>query len=537
MDATAISLQKVLSRRVVTPDGIRPATVRIAGGRIAAVEAWAEAGGEARVLDAGELVVSPGLVDPHVHVNEPGRTDWEGFESATRAAAAGGVTTLVDMPLNCVPATTTPAALAAKRAAAVGWCRVDVGFWGGLVPANTGEEIGNRSGTATRRDRADAGDAGAGSVGAAVETGGGGRDEDERRGAGGEAGDVERLLAAGVLGFKAFLVDSGVEEFPAVTLDGLRRAAPLLAAGGLPLLVHSEDPATIAGAAPAEPPNGAAARRYAAYLASRPPAAEVEAIRGLFALCRERPAGAPALRLHVVHLATAEALPLLAAARAEGLAVTVETCPHYLAFAAEEIADGATEFKCAPPIRGAAEREALWRALLDGAIDLVASDHSPCPPAMKRRAEGDFFAAWGGIASLQLLLPAVWTGARARGATVADLARWLSARPAALAGLDGSKGAIAPGRDADLVIWDPDAAFTVDPARLEHRHPITPYAGRDLHGVVAATVLRGELVYDALGPGAAGDPAGVAARDGRGRFPGPPRGELLARPASRSTTP
>jgi len=523
MDSTAISLQAVRGRRVVTPEGVRPATVRIEGGRIAAVEAWAEADGRAGVFDAGDRLVSPGVVDPHVHVNEPGRTEWEGFESATRAAAAGGVTTMVDMPLNCVPATTTTAALAAKRAAAVGKVWVDVGFWGGLVPGNTGPADAGSPGTATRGAGGAAGERGRGTAGREARPGG--------------ESNIEGLIAAGVLGFKAFLVDSGVEEFAAVTLDGLRRAAPWLAAAGLPLLVHSEDPATITAAALAEPPLGEAARRYAAYVASRPPAAEVEAIRGLLALCRERPAGVPPLRLHVVHLASAAALPLFAAARAAGLAVTVETCPHYLAFAAEEIADGATEFKCAPPIRGAAEREALWRALLDGAIDLVASDHSPCPPAMKRRAEGDFFAAWGGIASLQLLLPAVWTGARARGATVADLARWLSARPAALAGLDGSKGAIAPGRDADLVIWDPDAAFTVDPARLEHRHPITPYAGRDLHGVVAATVLRGELVYDALGPGAAGDPAGVAARDGRGRFPGPPRGELLARPASRSTTP
>ncbi len=513
MRSAAPSLHAVRGRRVVTPEGVRPATVRIARGRIAAVEGWAAAPDGAAVFDAGELVVSPGLVDAHVHVDEPGRTEWEGFESATRAAAAGGATTLVDMPLNCVPATTTPAALAAKRAAAAGGCRVDVGFWGGLVPGNTEARSPARVGDAEGPRRGSPGD-----------------------GDGGTA-DVEGLITAGVLGFKAFLVDSGVPEFPAVTLDGLRRAAPVLAAAGLPLLVHSEDPEVIARAAAAGAPDGEAARSYARYLASRPPAAEVEAIRGLLALCRERPAGAPPLRLHVVHLATAAALPLLAAARAEGLAVTVETCPHYLTFAAGEIADGATEFKCAPPIRGAEERDALWRALLDGAIDLVASDHSPCPPAMKRRDEGDFFAAWGGIASLQLLLPALWTGARARGATVADLARWLSARPAALAGLATRKGAIAPGLDGDLVIWDPDAAFTVDPARLEHRHPVTPYAGRELRGMVAATVVRGELVYDALGPAAADDPAGAAARDGRGRFPGPPRGELLARPAGRSTTP
>lgn len=478
------TFRAVRSRRVVTTGGVRPATVRIQAGRIAAVGPWAETPAGPDVLDAGDLVVSPGLVDVHVHVNEPGRTDWEGFETATRAAAAGGVTTIVDMPLNSIPATTTAAALAAKRAAAAGKCRVDVGFWGGLVPGNT---------------------------------------------EGGGLGEVAALIDAGVLGFKAFLVDSGVEEFPAATLDGLRRAAPVLAEAGVPLLVHAEDPGVIARCVEAAPRAGAEARSYAAYLASRPPEAEVEAIRGLLGICRERAeAGGPPLRLHVVHLATAAALPLLDAARRDGLAVTVETCPHYLTFAAEEIAGGATEHKCAPPIRGAAEREVLWQALLAGAIDLVASDHSPCPPAMKARGGGDFFDCWGGIASLQLLLPAVWTGARARGApsrsaTAADLALWLSERPSALAGLAGRKGAIAPGRDADLAIWDPEASFVVEPGRLEHRHPITPYAGRRLDGVVWATLVRGELVYDA--------------RDGRAgtgdRFPGAPRGELLARPASR----
>jgi allantoinase len=465
---------------VVIAGSVRPATVWLEGGRIVAVEPWEDAPAGPGVLDAGDLVVLPGLVDVHVHVNEPGRTEWEGFETATRAAAAGGVTTLVDMPLNAIPATTTAAALATKRTAAGGRCRVDVGFWGGLVPANTD---------------------------------------------GGGLGEVAALIDAGVLGFKAFLVDSGVEEFPAATLDGLRRAATRLAAAGVPLLVHAEDPGVIARCAQATPRDGAATRSYAAYLASRPPEAEVEAIRGLLEICRgQRETGGPPLRLHVVHLSTAAALPLLDAARRDGLAVTVETCPHYLTFAAEEIPDGATEHKCAPPIRGAAEREALWRALVAGAIDLVASDHSPCPPAMKARGGGGFFDCWGGIASLQLLLPAVWTGARARGASASDLARWLSERPAALAGLAGRKGAIAAGRDADLVIWDPEASFEVEPARLEHRHPVTPYARRRLDGVVRATLVRGELVYDAR-DGRAGD-AGE-------QFPGAPRGELLARSAER----
>lgn len=484
MSFAAPTLRTVRSRRVVTPEGVRPATVWIEERRIAAVGDWTDAPAGPGLLDAGDLVVSPGLVDVHVHVNEPGRTEWEGFDSATRAAAAGGVTTIVDMPLNSVPATTAAAALAAKRAAAAGRCRVDVGFWGGLVPDNTGE---------------------------------------------GGLGEVEALIADGVLGFKAFLVDSGVEELPAATLEGLRRAAPVLAEAGVPLLVHSEDPGVIARCAGAVPEDAAARRSYTAWLASRPPEAEVEAIRGLLEICRERPPSGPPLRLHVVHLATAAALPLLDAARREGLAVSVETCPHYLTFAAEEIADGATDHKCAPPIRGAAEREALWRALGDGAIDLVASDHSPCPPAMKEEGAGDFFDCWGGIASLQLLLPAVWTGARARGgpsrsSTAADLARWLSERPAALAGLAARKGAIAAGRDADLAIWDPEASFEVDPTRLEHRHPVTPYAGHRLDGVVRATLLRGELVYDARD-----DRAG----DRGARFPGTPRGELLARRAER----
>lgn len=477
--SSAPTFDAVRSRRVVTPEGVRPATVRIEQGRIAAVGEWAEAPAGPGLLDAGELVVAPGVIDVHVHVNEPGRTGWEGFETATRAAAAGGVTAIVDMPLNAIPATTTAAALAAKRAAAAGKCRVDVGFWGGLVPDNT-------------------------------EAGG--------------LAKVEALVAEGVLGFKAFLVDSGVEEFPAATLEDLRRAAPVLAAAGVPLLVHGEDPAVIARCAGAVPEDAAGRRSHAAWLASRPAEAEVEAIRGLLEICAGMPEGAPPLRLHVVHLATAAALPLIGAARREGLAVTVETCPHYLTFAAEEIAGGATDHKCAPPIRGAAEREALWRALRDGAIDLVASDHSPCPPGMKGGGTGDFFDCWGGIASLQLLLPAVWTGARARGASVADLARWLSERPAALAGLAAHKGAIAPGRDADLAIWDPRASFEVDPHRLEHRHPVTPYAGRRLDGVVRATLLRGELIYDSLQ-----DRAG----DRGGRFPGAPRGELLARPAER----
>jgi allantoinase len=363
------------------------------------------------------------------------------------------------MPLNSLPPATTPAGLAAKAAAIPGTAWIDVGLWGGLVPESA-------------------------------------------RGLG-------ALAAAGALGFKCFLCDSGVEEFPPVVAEDLRRASPDLAALGLPLLAHAEAAALLA---PARRDLDAAARRsYAAYLESRPAAAEVAAIAALLDLCRE--AGFP---LHIVHLSAAAALPLLRAARREGLPVTVETCPHYLTFAAEEIPDGATIFKCAPPIRERANRERLWTALAEGDIDLVASDHSPAPPALKRLEDGDFPAAWGGIASLQLALPAVWTGLRQRGLPLESslelLARWMSREPARLAGIAGRKGALAPGHDADLVIWDPDAAFRVDPAALEHRHPLTPYAGRELRGVVQATFLRGEAVYQ--GGGFAGCPRGRQLRPG-----------------------
>jgi allantoinase len=396
------------------------------------------------VDDAGDAVVLPGVVDSHVPVNEPGRTGWEGFAAATRAAAAGGVTTRVDMPLNSVPATTDAAALAAKRRAAAGGCRVDVGFWGGVGPGNRGELAG--------------------------------------------------LWAAGVLGFKAFLCPSGVDEFPAIGDAELRGALEELARLGAPLLVHAEDPAVLAAAEVAWDRPGASEHSYATYLASRPAAAEVTAIRRLIELSR-----ATGARVHVVHLAAADALANLEAARAAGVPITVETCPHYLAFAADEIADGATVFKCAPPIREPAHREALWRALGRGAIDLVASDHSPSPPELKRLDDGDLRRAWGGVAGLELALAAVWTGARERGHGPADLARWMCAGPARLAGLDLRrdlrKGTIAVGYDADLVIWEPETSVTVDPAALYQRHPLTPYAGRRLWGRVRRTFVRGRQAF------------------------------------------
>ncbi|OGF05493.1 MAG: allantoinase [Candidatus Eisenbacteria bacterium RBG_16_71_46] len=432
------------------------AAVVLREGRIAAVVEPGDAAARG-ALDLGDLVLMPGLVDTHVHVDEPGRAEWEGFDTATRAAAAGGVTTLVDMPLNSIPATTSVAALRAKREAAAGKLRVDCGFWGGIVPGN--------------------------------------------------AGEIEGLAAAGVCGFKCFLVPSGVDEFPAVGEADLYQALPILARLGLPLLAHAELPAPIAAAAASA--RAGDPRRHATWLASRPRAAENEAVRLLIALCAEF-RGA----VHVVHLASSDALPELRAARDAFLPITVETCPHYLSFDAEAIADGATAFKCAPPIREAANRERLWEALAEGDIDLVASDHSPCPPAMKASGNGDFLAAWGGIASLELSLAATWTGARARGLGAEDLARWMCAHPARLAGLEARKGRIAEGWDADFVAWDPDAEWTVDPGRLHQRHPLTPYAGRRLRGAVRMTVLRGQVVCE------------------DGRVTGEPRGELLRRGAA-----
>jgi len=437
----------VRGRRVVVPGGERPASLRIRGGRIAAVGDPDDLAPGADVLDFGEAVVMPGLVDTHVHVNEPGRTDWEGFAFATRAAAAGGVTTIFDMPLNSFPPTTSVAALEVKRAAADGRCTVDVGFWGGIVPGNGGE--------------------------------------------------LAAMTARGVRGFKCFLAPSGVEEFPAVGEADLRAALPSLAESGSVLLVHAEDGAHLGECA-------AGTRDYGAYLASRPPAAENFAIALLVRL-----GGEFRTPIHVVHLSAADALPQLERARAEGLPLTAETCPHYLYFDAEAIPPGATEFKCAPPIRGRENRERLWKALGEGLIGMVVSDHSPSPPEGKHRASGDFARAWGGISSLELALPAVWSAARRRGVNVASLAEWMSAAPARLAGLAGRKGTLAPGADADFVVWRPEESFEVRPDALHHRHKLTPYAGRTLVGRVEATFLRGEKIYE------------------MGRFAGPPRGEIL----------
>ncbi len=437
------------ARRAVTPGGVVPVLIEVTGGKISGLLPYhtdTRAGypGVPLVALPADEVLLPGLVDSHVHVNEPGRTEWEGFATATAAAAAGGITTIVDMPLNSLPPVTDAAALAVKRAAAAGQCRVDVAFWGGAVPGN-------------------------------------------------EAARAS-LHRHGARGFKCFLADSGVPEFPPLDGAALERAARQVAGLGRLLLVHAEDAGLIGR--DGQPPGS----DYAAFLRSRPPEAETAAIGQVIEVVRRTGA-----RAHILHVSAAQALPLLAAARAAGLPVTAETCPHYLALAAEDVPPGGTQFKCCPPIRGRANREQLWAGLRAGIIDCVVSDHSPCPAALKQLDAGDFGAAWGGIASIQLALPAVWTFGRERGCTLADLARWMAVAPAELAGLP-SKGAIAVGRDADLVALAPDAEFVVTPGLLRHRHKLTPYLGQRLAGVVRRTWLRGVQVFGGPADGPAAPP-------------------------------
>lgn len=427
----------ILASRLVLAEGVRAGCVLIRRGRIAEVAPPHAAPIGADVIDAGDAVVMPGVIDTHVHFNDPGRAEWEGFETGTRAAAAGGIATVVDMPLNSVPAITSVAALDAKRRAAEGRCAVDVGCWGGVVPGNMRE--------------------------------------------------LEPMARAGVLGFKCFMVPSGVNEFGHVTERDLREAAPALARLGLPLLVHAEDPLALADAPTILPGH---VRRHAAHLASRPRSAEQRAIELIIRLVDEF-----RFRAHIVHLASADAILALREARGRGLPITVETCPHYLIFAAEDIPDGATQFKCAPPIRERENQDRLWTGLREGDIDLIASDHSPSPPAGKRLDTGDFTRAWGGIASIQVSLSAAWTAARARGFGVADIARWMCEGPARLGGLDGRKGRIAPGYDADLIIWNPESEFVVRGQDLFHRHPLTAYEGMTLRGVVERTIVRGVTVF------------------------------------------
>jgi allantoinase len=439
------------STRVLTPAGLAPATVIVDGERISAVRGWNDVSTDlpagADLVDFGNQVLLPGLVDTHVHINDPGRREWEGFETATKAAASGGVTTLVDMPLNCVPETTDVQALEAKRTAARGHAFVDWAAWGGVVPGN--------------------------------------------------ADSIEPLARAGVPGFKCFLIHSGIDGFAWVDEADLRLALARLRGTGLPLLAHAEIAGPVEETTKKLNDTGADWRRYSTFLASRPDIAEVDAIALLIRL-----AGEFQTPVHIVHLSSAQALPLIAAGRERGVPVTVETCAQYLWFAAEDIPDGATEFKCAPPIRDTANREKLWQALEDGQIDFVTTDHSPCPPEMKHREPGRFDEAWGGIASLGLALPVMWTAMQQRGIkpgrspNITQIGEWMAAAPARLAGLSARKGVIAPGADADFAVFDPEAEWTVTPDDLHFRHKLSPYLGAKLRGRVVETWLRGERIFN-----------------------------------------
>jgi allantoinase len=429
------------SRRVLTPEGLRPAAVVIEGEQISSINAWSDVPAGAGLNDYGDLVVMPGLVDTHVHINEPGRTEWEGFETATQAAAAGGVTTLVDMPLNCVPETIDAEALEAKRAAAKGKAWVDWAAWGGVVRGN--------------------------------------------------ADSLPGLIHAGVPGFKCFMIHSGIDGFAWVDESDLRLALKELRGTGLPLLAHAEVAGPIEEATKSLGPSELGWHRYLTYLALRPQLAESDAIALLIQLAEEFQTP-----IHVVHLSSAgTALALLESARGQGLPITVETCAHYLCFAAEEIPDGATEYKCAPPIRSADNRERLLQALERGAIDMITTDHSPCPPAMKCRDEGRFDKAWGGIASLGLALPAVWKAMHGRGVRLESMAKWMASAPARLAGFEGRKGGLVAGADADLVVFDDAAEWTISESDLRFRHKLSPYVGVAARGRVRETWLRGQLVF------------------------------------------
>jgi allantoinase len=425
----------ISGKNICTPDGITAGVVLVKNGMIADIVPALPSDASNTVIDIGEKMLMPGIIDPHVHLNEPGRTAWEGFATGTRSAAAGGITTLIEMPLNADPVTTNAAAFDKKTAAAEGQLQVNCGFWGGLVPGN------------------------------------------EK--------DIEKLIDKGVLGFKAFLTHSGIDEFPNVTAEDLHKAMPIIASHNLPLLVHCEITTHV------KPQTGNNELSYQNYLSSRPKEWEDEAIALMIQLCEQYQC-----RVHIVHLSSANSIAAIKQAKQKGLPITVETAQHYLYFNAEEIPDAQTAFKCAPPIREKENNEQLWRALQEGIIDFVATDHSPAPPDMKEIGSGNLMKAWGGIASLQLALPVLWTAARKRNIPVTDMAKWLCEKPAILPGLQKSKGKIAKGYDADLVVWDPDKQFLVTEALLHHKHKMTPYLNQELYGAVTHTWLGGQLIFD-----------------------------------------
>ncbi|XP_029904874.1 allantoinase, mitochondrial [Myripristis murdjan] len=430
------TVSAVRSKRVLVGNEVRPAVVIIKDGKIQSIFSDHNFSGDNahKVLDVGDSVVMPGIVDCHVHVNEPGRTTWEGFWTATRAAAAGGVTTIVDMPLNSIPPTVTLDHFHEKMREAAGKCFVDTAFWGGVIPGNELE--------------------------------------------------LRPMIQAGVAGFKCFLIHSGVEEFPHVTDYDLHTAMKQLQGTGSVLLFHAEKDIHQTTEERADP------IQYSTFLQSRPDAMETEAIRTVTDLCLQYQ-----VRCHIVHLSSAEPLKLIQEARQAGAPLTVETTHHYLSLSAENIPAGATQFKCCPPIRGHANREQLWSALKNGQIDMVVSDHSPCTPDLKKLDSGDFTQAWGGISSLQFGLPLFWSSASKRGFKLPDVVRLLSQKTAQLCSLDNQKGSLAPGYDADLVIWDPERDFEVKEDSIHHKNKLTPYLGLTLQGVVCATILRGRLVY------------------------------------------
>jgi len=431
----------VKSRSVFTGKEFEPASILIADGRIQKIAPLDFAvPGESPCDDYGSVPILPGLIDTHVHINEPGRTEWEGFASATKAAAAGGITTLIDMPLNSIPSTVTVAALEEKKAAAQDQLYVDCGFYGGLIP--------------------------------------------------GHARHIEPLVDAGVFGFKCFLIDSGVQEFPHVRESDLLEGIPLIARSNVPLLAHCE---LITENSPLPAQSGDPGS-FLSFLQSRPPALERAAIELMARLSGDFGAA-----VHVVHLSDATSLDVIEKARSSGARLTVETCPHYLTLNAEDVPAGNTLYKCTPPIREKKNQEELWRGLLSGHIDMVVSDHSPCSLDRKLLPQGDFFRAWGGIGSLQYTLSATWTAARARGLPLGQVVAWFSEKPADFVRLTGRKGRIGAGYDADLLVWAPEENFTITEQNTFHKHPLSPYTGLYLYGKTKATYLRGQLIYTEAG--------------------------------------